>query len=107
MYLEHQANMKIPEAVGFVKNYPVKFGISVSTKHFKRAVDRNRVKRISREAWRLHKQDLYSSLLEQDRNFAIFFIYTQKEILTYTEVEKGMTKAIQKLKNLFTEKAQH
>ena len=41
---------------------PVQILISVPKKRFKHAVDRNRVKRQVREAYRLHKQVLYEAL---------------------------------------------
>ena len=100
IYIQHTPSMNIPESVGFVANYPAKFGISVSTKKFKRAVDRNKVKRLSREIWRLHKHLLYLHLITQQVNIAVFFIYTQSEILTYNELEKGIIAAIHKLKNI-------
>src|SRR5205809_6930341 len=40
----------------------VHFGGGVSTKNFKKAVDRNRIKRLTREGWRLQKQPLIESL---------------------------------------------
>jgi ribonuclease P protein component len=41
---------------------PVQLLVSVPKKHFKHAVDRNRVKRQVREAFRLHKQTLHDAL---------------------------------------------
>ena len=39
-------------------NFPVQTGVSVSKRNFKRAVDRNRIKRLMREAYRLNKHIL-------------------------------------------------
>lgn len=41
---------------------PVRVLFSVTKRRFKHAVDRNRVKRVTRECYRLHKNDLYSRL---------------------------------------------
>jgi ribonuclease P protein component len=50
--------------------------ISVPARNFKRAVDRNIVKRRIREAYRLHKHELNSN-----QKWLIAYIYTAKEIL--------------------------
>lgn len=44
---------------------PLSMMVSVSKRHFKHAVKRNRVKRLVREAWRLHKQPLADLLSAQ------------------------------------------
>ena len=43
-------------------DYPARIAISVSKKKFKRAVKRNRVKRLVRENFRLHKEILYAPM---------------------------------------------
>ena len=47
--------------------FPAQFALSVSRKKFKRAVDRNRIRRLVREAYRLNKHVLYGGL-EDGRN---------------------------------------
>ncbi|MEM7109019.1 MAG: ribonuclease P protein component [Bacteroidota bacterium] len=59
--------------------------ISVPKRNFKRAVDRNRLKRRIREAYRLNK-----SLLADSEKLLIAYIYTSKEILAYAEIEKKL-----------------
>jgi len=71
--------------------------ISVSKKRFKRAYKRNRLKRLTREAYRLNKHDFLSHLKIQDKKLAVAFIYLPTEILEYADVEKGMKKALKKL----------
>ena len=55
-------------------------GVSVSKRNFKRAVDRNRIKRLLREAYRLQKQELIEVLKKQGKIGYIFFIYTDKQM---------------------------
>lgn len=62
---------------------------------FKRAVDRNKIKRRSREAYRLQKNGL-----NETPKLVIGFIYIAKELVDYDQIEKAMGKAIDKLKVL-------
>ena len=50
----------------------IKMGVSVSKKHFKKAVDRNYFKRVLRETYRLNKHLLIDSL---DKPYAFMFFY--------------------------------
>lgn len=77
---------------------PVSMLVSVSKKKFKRAVKRNQVKRQVREAYRLRKPDLAEFLLAQDKKLLVAFLYVDKEIRSFEEMEKAMTKAIRLLR---------
>ena len=76
---------------------PVSFLVSVPKKKFKRAVKRNLIKRQVREAYRVHKQELYDSLVLSGKQLLVAFIYLDKEIVSFPEIEKAMTKAIRLL----------
>jgi len=76
-------------------DYPVQFTVSVSKKRFKTAVQRNRLKRQVREAWRVQKADLYQNLPAENQ-FAFMVIYTGKEAFPYAEIDRAMQKLIQR-----------
>jgi len=73
-------------------------GVSVSKRNFKKAVDRNRIKRLLSEAYRLQKQELIMVLKEQEKKGYVFFIYTDKQIPPYPKVFNTMTKCLEVLK---------
>ena len=76
---------------------PLQAGFGVSSRHFKRAVDRNRIKRLAREAYRLQKQGLLERLMEKECRMAVFFIYTGKELPDFATVTRQIGVALQKL----------
>jgi len=78
---------------------PLQAGFTVSTRHFKKAVDRNRVKRLMRETYRLQKNVLVNMLQQHDKCLALFFIYTGNELPEYLEVFEKMRAALKKLEN--------
>lgn len=69
------------------------FGVSVSKKYFKKAVDRNYFKRVLRECYRLN-QNLLKEKLEKP--YAFMFFYQTKEKLTYQEIEEKTIQLFQK-----------
>src|SRR5215216_4563653 len=73
-------------------------GVSVSKRNFKRAVDRNRIKRLLREAYRLQKKELLELLDEKKKKGFVFFIYTDKQLPQYSSVFDTMTKCVEVLK---------
>ena len=68
--------------------------VSVSKKKFKRAVKRNRVKRMIREAYRLNKSNYYSLLQQHCQHVDIAFLYLKDELPNCSEIEKAMLKAM-------------
>src|SRR5579859_6473577 len=66
--------------------------VSVSKSLFKRAVDRNRIKRRIREGYRLNK-----GKMRQNESFAIAYIYTAREILSSEIIHQKMVLSFNKI----------
>ena len=73
--------------------------ITVPKRVFKRAVDRNLIRRRGREAYRLNKHLLRSeaTVPEQSGPAYIAFLYTAKQIISFGEIEKGIKLALTKV----------
>jgi ribonuclease P protein component len=78
-------------------------GFTVSARNFKKAVDRNRIKRLMREAYRLQKNPLREHLQESRKSIAVFFVYTGNELPQYDVVFEKINAALQKLEKLIIE----
>lgn len=63
---------------------------------FRRAVKRNRLRRLMREAYRLNQELLAS---EEKKGFLIAFNYIDKEEQSYQTIDKAIRKALQKIAN--------
>ena len=74
----------------------LKFGVSVSKKHFKHAVDRNYFKRVLRECYRHNKNMIIDSL---DKPYAIMFFYQTKDRLSYQEINEKTILLFEKFQN--------
>jgi ribonuclease P protein component len=82
-------------------SFSLQFGAGVSNKNFKRAVDRNRIKRLAREAWRVQKSILEESL--KNKTLSVFLIYTQKELPDYKTIYDKTGLILKKLVKIINE----
>lgn len=75
---------------------PVELLVSVPKKRLKHAVDRNLVKRRTKEAYRLHKKELLTQA-EKSSGLLVAFLYIGDGISSYSAIEQGVKKALRKL----------
>ena len=75
---------------------PLQMLISVPKKHFHHAVDRNRVKRQVREAWRHHKQLLVEALAS-DKQLLVAFVWLSDAFLSTQDVEERVAGIVKRL----------
>lgn len=75
---------------------PVQVGFSIPKKRIRKAVGRNKVRRLLKEAWRLQKHALYEAIPE-NLQLHCFLIYTGEPLLTFDEAKKAVLKLQQKL----------
>ncbi len=72
-------------------------GVTASKRHFKKAVDRNRIKRLLREAYRLQKKELAETLSQGNTQAYLFFMYTDKTIAPFAVIKTAMDVCLKKL----------
>ena len=82
---------------------PAQIMISVPKRIFKRAVDRNKLKRRTREAYRKNKMILYDHL--NNKKILFMLIYTAKTIADYKEIEEKLIIGLQQLEKKINSKS--
>ncbi len=77
--------------------FPAQVMMTAPKKRFPRAVDRNRIKRLMREAYRKNKHVLYAPLNEQNKKLALMLIYVGAELPEYKLAEDKIILILQRL----------
>lgn len=88
------------------EKFPAQLVISVSRRRFKRAVQRNRVKRRIREAYRKNKSGhLYDFLHSRKLSLAVMVSYVGNDILPSAEIEKKLILVLKRLQQEYDQKS--
>lgn len=78
----------------------LQIGVTASKRYFKKAVDRNRIKRLLREAYRLQKEEMLLTLKTSQKSGIAFFIYTDKTIAPFVTIKEAMAKCLKRLSSI-------
>ncbi len=76
---------------------PVQIGVTVSSRHFKHAHDRNRIKRLMREVYRVQKNTLLDVTIAKNLQLSVFFIFIDKSLPTFVVLNQAMSSCLSRL----------
>jgi ribonuclease P protein component len=85
---------------------PVQFGVSIPKRLFKKAVDRNLLKRRCKEAYRLNRKELKNSCNKQHIQLHFMLIFISKEAVNYQIIEQKIIITLQRLQAIYAENSQ-
>lgn len=99
LFEEGESISKFPLRIFYLKvehssKYSIQATFSAPKKKFKKAVDRNRIKRLMREAYRKNKHLLYDAINEK---YIIMFTFIDENEHKYVEIEEKMIVLLKKL----------
>ncbi|RAJ17854.1 ribonuclease P protein component [Olleya aquimaris] len=97
LFAEGKSVSAYPLRMVYIKNNDtLKVGVSVSKRHFKKAVDRIRVKRLLREAYRLNKTMLIDNNID---HYTLMILYISKDMPDFQLVDAKMKTLLSKFKD--------
>lgn len=79
------------------QDHIIKVGVGASSRNFKKAVQRNRIKRLLREAYRLNKLPLHQFLQTHDKQLVVFLLYVDKQMPQQNNIQNKMPAILEKL----------
>lgn len=78
-------------------SYPAQLTFVVSKRRFKRAVDRNLLKRRMREAFRLNKANFYEQLRNENKQLVFLVSYSAQDIQSFDYLQRKLIKMLDRL----------
>lgn len=102
LYTEGHRLMAFPYSVQWMvvngpQSTPAQVLIVAPKRKFKHAVDRNRVRRLTRECYRLRKPTFYQFLQEHNLQLVFSMVYIHNEIMSYDQLGHKMDKLLSSL----------
>ncbi len=92
--------IKVRWAISKTQDTTIKCAFSAPKRKFKKAVDRNYIKRIMREAYRLNKQPLITVLNSKEQKLQLLLTFIGNEMPNYKEIETKIILTLQRLINI-------
>ena len=110
LFTSKQSFLYFPVKVWYLQpaqpiDFFIKAGVGSNSRHFKKAVHRNRIKRLLREAYRLNKQPLHEFLEKEKKQVIVFFLYVDKALPEGNILQVKMPGIVQELMKRLHEKA--
>lgn len=99
LFKSGSSRMSYPFRILKLRSDSTKLLFTVPSRTFRKATDRNRIRRLMREAWRLNRQQIGAT-----QPMLIAYIYTAKEILPYKTIAEKMVQSFRHLKEKNEEK---
>ncbi len=103
LYAEGHRMLEFPYSVQWrlvpITDSPCQVLIVAPKRKFHHAVDRNRIKRLTRECYRQQKSQLYTFLRDHGLTLTLALVYIHTEIMSYDTLMKRMEKLMVKLQN--------
>lgn len=98
LFMEGKSVSQFPLKLVYLKTtlpeeVPAQVAIAVPKKKFKKAVDRNRAKRLVRECYRANKSIIFNNI---EDTYALVFLYLDRNLPQYQSLDKNMEALLQK-----------
>lgn len=77
----------------------IKVGVTASKRSFRKAVDRNRLKRLLREAYRLQKDEPSEWIKGKGFSLHLFLVYTSRDIVCFADICTTVKKLLHRMIN--------